>query len=261
MNRPLNERLAKRDALQDRIWLASIWSCLAAFVFFGVFFGLLAGFLPPPGESWSSQEVVAFYAENLTGIRLGLIGALFATALLTPFFTIISLEMRKIEGDRPVLAVMQFGWAVIIVAFFQLICMFWLLASFREGVDADIVRAFNDYGWLVWTTLIPTTAGQFILMGVCGFLDVRSEPLWPRWACYANLWLGFTQSGGIVAVFFKTGPFSWNGILGWWIPTISFAIIMIVNLVLLHRHLLRERRQGAQLPTPGPAQIHGQAAL
>ena len=185
--------------------------------------------------------IAGFYEANRTLIRLGLIGALFSTALMMPFFTVVSLEMWKIEGNRPVLAIVQFGFAVIIVGVFQLISMLWLEASFRPEIVPDVIRALNDFGWLIWTILIPTTAGQFVLIAIAGFLDVREQPLWPRWACYANLWLAFGQAGGICSAFFKTGPFSWNGVIGWWIPTLSFAAIMTINMVLLHKHANREK--------------------
>ena len=46
-------------------------------VTFGVFFAVIAGFIPPPGESWSAAHVAEFYANNRTAIRAGLIGAMF----------------------------------------------------------------------------------------------------------------------------------------------------------------------------------------
>lgn len=240
MSTSLVERTRARALLQHRIWMWSIWSWLIGGIGFGLCFGLMAGFIPPPSEAWSAEQVAAFYEANRTLIRLGLIGAMFATALLMPFFTVVSLEMWKIEGRMPVLAIIQFGFAVIIVCFFQGICLLWLQASFRPEISPEIIRALNDYGWLVWTILIPTTAGQFVLMGIAGFLDLREEPLWPRWACFANFWLAFGQAGGAFSVFFKTGPFSWNGVIGYWIPVLSFAAVMTMNMVLLLRQAKRE---------------------
>ena len=39
----------------------------------------------------------------------------------------------------------------------------------------------------------------------------------------------------MAAVFFKAGPFSWDGIVGIWLPTVFFAAGMTVNTVLLYR--------------------------
>ncbi|MGH2604167.1 MAG: hypothetical protein ACRDJ9_32870, partial [Dehalococcoidia bacterium] len=167
-------------------------------------------------------------------------GSLFASALLLPFFTVVSREIREIEGRGPLLAPIQFGGAVVLVTFFQIIGLLWLLASFRPAIDPEIIRAATDYGWLVWTILIPTYMMQFICMAIAAFIDYRRRPLWPRWAGYANLWVATLGAGGICAVFFKTGPFSWNGIVGWWMPTVVFAIGMTMNMWLMHRHARRE---------------------
>jgi hypothetical protein len=206
---------------------------------FLLFFGVIAGFVPPPRESWSAQRIADFYAANRTAIRIGLIGSMFASTLLLPFFTVVSSEMRKIEGRDALLAPIQFGGAVVLVTFFQIIGLLWLLASFRPGSDPDVIRACNDYGWLVWTILIPTYSLQFICMAVGAFIDGRPDPVWPRWAAYANLWVALAGAGGICAVFFTHGPFSWNGIVGFWTPVVVFALGMTMNMALLHRHAIR----------------------
>jgi hypothetical protein len=129
---PLAEQHTPNDPFRQRLWMAGIWAWPVLGVTFGFFFIIVAGFLPPPQESASAAEIAAFYNDHRTAIRAGLIGAMFASALLLPFFTVVSAEMRKIEGRNPLLAPIQFGGAVILCAFFQIICLFWLLASFRR---------------------------------------------------------------------------------------------------------------------------------
>lgn len=244
------DQLARYEAAKHRIRMLCIWSWVPCIVVFGITFGLLAGFLPPTGESWSAHHVAQYYAGNRTGIRIGMIGAMFASALLLPFFTVVTREMREIEGPSALLAPIQYGGAVVLVTFFQIICLLWLLASFRPEADADIIRAATDYGWLTWTILIPTYVLQFVTMAIAGFIDPRPRPLWPRWAAYANLWVATLGAGGICAVFFKTGPFSWNGIIGWWMPTVVFAIGMTMNMWLMHRHATLERGAVARRSRP-----------
>lgn len=232
---PANETAIAREDVRRRLHRACIWSWPVCLVIFGVFFAVVAGFIPPPRENWSADRVAEFYAADRDAIRVGLIGAMFASVLLLPFFTVISAEMRKIEGPGALLAPMQWGGAVILVCFFQIICLGWLLASFRPEADSDVIRAIHDYGFLVWTMLIPTYVVQFVAMAIAGFMDDRPEPLWPRWAAYVNLWIAVTGVGGVLAVFFKTGPFSWNGIVGFWIPVLAFVAGMTMTMVLLLR--------------------------
>jgi hypothetical protein len=223
------------EAIKHRIWLWCIWSWPVCLVVFAFGFIVLAGFIPPPREFWSAERIAEMYAENRTGIRAGIIVAMFASALMLPFYTVISAEIRKIEGRLSLLAPIQLGGAVILVAFFQIICLLWLLASLRPEADPQIIRAANDYCWLVWSTLIPTYSLQYVCMAIAGFMDKRPHPAWPRWAAYLNLWVAFTGAGGVLAVFFKTGPFAWHGLIGFWIPVILFAVGMSITAVLLHR--------------------------
>ena len=237
---PEPELLTPADTFRRGIWMACIWAWPVCAVLFGISFVVVAGFLPPVLESASAADVAAFYDANRTTIRAGLIGAMFASALLLPFFAVVSAEMRKIEGRNPLLAPIQYGGAVVLTTFFQIICLLWLLASFRPEISPEIIRAANDYGWLVWTMLIPTYSLQFVCMAIAGFIDHRPHPIWPRWAAYLNVWVAVTGAGGVLAVYLKTGPFSWNGIIGIWLPLALFVIGMTVNMWLLHRRATYE---------------------
>jgi hypothetical protein len=99
----------------------------------------------------------------------------------------------------------------------------------------EIIRFFNDYGWLVWTMLIPTFTLQFLCMALAGFMDTRDNPIWPRWSAYLNIWIAVTGAGGVLVVYMKSGPFSSNGIIGIWLPVAFFAIGTSVNAWLLWR--------------------------
>jgi hypothetical protein len=243
-----------RAAFKHRIRMCCIWSWAVCGIGFFLTFGLLAGFIPPHIEAWSANQVASFYAAHRTEIRFGLIGGLFFSALLLPFFTVVSQEMREIEGPGALLAPIQFGAAVILVCFFQIISLTWLLGSFRPEISHQLIRAINDYGWLVWTILIPTYSGQFICMALAGFMDIRDKPLWPRWAAYANIWVAFLGAGGCFSVFLKHGPFSWNGAIGWWVPTVAFALGMCMNMYFLHRHARSEIRTTTQ-PSTAPSRV------
>jgi hypothetical protein len=246
------ERLERFNAWKRTIRKACIWSWPVCIVGFGLGFVVIAGFLPPPSEAWSASHIAHFYAKDRTAIRAGIIIAMFFSALLLPFYTVISGEMRKIEGPGALLATIQLGGAIVLVTFFQIICLLWLEASFRPENDPQLVRAMNDYGWLVWTILIPTYSLQYLCMAIAGFMDFRNDVLWPRWACWANLWVAFLGAGGVLAVFFKQGPFSWEGIIGIWIPLIAFAAGTTMTMALI---LMRETRRQAAGPslTPRPA--------
>lgn len=237
--------VAKQAAMKQRLWTCCIWSWPVCVIGFLIPFALLADLIPPPAPSMSAQEIAGMIAENRIGIRVGVILALWFSALLLPFYAVIAAEMRKIEGENALLAPIQFASSAILVCFFQIIGLAWLLMTYRPEINPEIVRTLNDYCWFVWSMLIPTYIFQYVSMALAGFMDVREQPLWPRWAAYFNLWVSITGAGGFLAVFFKVGPFAWNGIIGFWIPAILFGIGNTVTMVLL----VRRRRYEQASPT------------
>lgn len=53
---------------------------------------------------------------------------------------------------------------------------------------------------------------------------------------------------GSISVFFKDGPFAWNGLLTWYLPLTVFTAWIIVNTVLTLRAITREEREETELP-------------
>lgn len=237
------ERQNRHAAIKRRIWMFSIWCWPICIVGFLIGFIGFANMVPPPQPSWTAQELADFYSGNLTGFRIGILMAMFFSALMLPFYAAISEEIKQIEGRPALLASTQYGGAVILIAIFQLISLCWITASFRQEISPEITRMLNDFCWFCWSTFIPTFSIQYICMAVAGFMDIRERPLWPRWAAYLNLWVAVTGAGGVLAVFFKKGPFAWNGIIGFWIPVIVFAVGMSVTAWLMYRRAKAEETQ------------------
>ncbi|HEX6390492.1 MAG TPA: hypothetical protein VFZ89_13610, partial [Solirubrobacteraceae bacterium] len=111
---------ADGSAARRRIRLACVWAGPAFLVLYAIFFWGVAGFIPPPSPEHSAEEIAAFYDANRTAIRVGQIGGMVASTLLFAFFVQISMEIAEIEGRRPVLAVIQFAGAVLLIVFFAL---------------------------------------------------------------------------------------------------------------------------------------------
>jgi hypothetical protein len=125
------------------------------------------------------------------------------------------------------------------------------------------VRTLHDLGWLIFVMVFPAYCLQMICQAIAGFIDKSPNPTWPRWAAYFNLWVAFSGVGGGLAVFFKTGPFAWNGLIGFYTPLTVFAIWLGITTVLLHRAIMRQaaEEQDAAAPTvsvapPEPAKAN-----
>jgi hypothetical protein len=232
---------------RTRILKAAVWSGPAFLVLYLIFFWGVAGFVPPPGPSHSSVWVAEFFDAHRTGIRVGQIGGLVASTLLFPFFGVISLEIARIEGRAPILAMVQFAGAILLIVFFAMCSMLWVAATFREELDGVSVRLLNDTAWLIFVMVFPAYVLQMFCMAIAGFTDRSPTPTWPRWSAYFNLWVGFAGAGGGIAVFFKTGPFAWNGALAFWLVLVVFCIWFLVMFNETRKAINREAADEAEL--------------
>jgi hypothetical protein len=232
--------------MSTRIQLACVWAGPVFLVLYLIFFWGIAGYIPPSDPTWSPQELANFYDDNRTDIRIGQLGGLVASALLFPFFAVISMQIARIERKMPVLAAVQFGGATLLIVFFQVCGMLWIAATYRAELDPSTVRVLHDLSWLVFVMVFPSYVLQMFCMAIAGFIDKSPTPTWPRWSAYLNLWVGFAGMGGGLAVFFKDGPFAWNGLIGFYVPIAIFAIWLGVTTYLLLKAVKRQGQEEAQ---------------
>ena len=237
--------------INTRLQLLCVWAGPAFLVLYAIFFWGVAGYIPPQDPTWSADHIAHFYDVNRTEIRIGQIGGMVASTLLFPFFTVISLQIARIERRMPVLAVIQFGGAVLLLVFFAVCSMLWVAATFRPELGADTVRVLHDTSWLMFVMVFPAYSLQMICQAIAGFIDKSPTPTWPRWAAYFNLWVAFAGMGGGLAVFFKDGPFAWNGLIGFYVPIGVFAVWLGITTVLLHKAILRQAVEEGDVGIPG----------
>jgi len=245
-----------------RVQLFCAWSGVAAVLLYLIFFWGVAGFIPPTDPTDTPGQLVSFYAHNRTDIRIGQIGGMIAATLFFPFFALVSMRIAKAEGDRvPLLAAIQFGAATLLLVFFAVCGMLWIAASFRPELDGSTVRALHDTGWLMFVMVFPGYSLQMICMAIAGFIDKSPTPTWPRWAAYLNLWVAFSGMGGGLAVFFKQGPFAWNGLIGFYLPIAVFAVWVGITTWLLvsavKRDAAAEEAAGGAVRRPEPVGVGG----
>lgn len=184
---------------------------------------LIARMIPPPPAYLSAQEVADFYRQGLFGIRLGLFVAIGATALLIPFSAAITAHMIKQENGRPVMAYTQLaggatGAIILIVAFILM-----MAAAFDPDRPVEITKALNDTGWLMLLVCYSPFCVQYIAIAIVTLQDNTPKPLFPRWTAFYNIWVAVSFIPTGLVGFFKTGPFTWHGLIGFWIPLVSYG--------------------------------------
>jgi hypothetical protein len=237
---------------------AFAWCGPALMVLFLAGFGPIGGYLPPPSPHDSAAEIVRFYADDTTLIRLGLWITTFAAALFGPWMVAITTQLRRTEDRHHPLSTLQLALGAIFILEFIFPLMIWQAAAFRPLEDPAITHRLNDLGWLMFVGVVSTGVLEAIVIGVAILRDKRAEPVFPRWLGYLNLWCAFMFMPGGLCVFVKDGPFAFNGLLAWWLLLTAFAVWMIsMSFGLLKYAIPSQVREESGVPADG----HGDRAL
>ncbi|MBO0854292.1 MAG: hypothetical protein J2P18_11035 [Nocardia sp.] len=155
---------------------------------------------------------------------LGAVAIMVSTVMLLPLGALLVLLVHKIEGGVSILTLMMaFSVTTLMVLNFYGGLAF-DAAAFRTDRPDAIVQALNDLGFL------QPIGGTPLFLAIFGVLayailitQSRGEEIFPRWFGYVNLLVVVLYLPEVLAFIFKTGPFAWNGVVGFWIP----AIILI----------------------------------
>jgi hypothetical protein len=201
------------------------WCGIAFAVLFGLGLWGIADFVPPPSPDLSPEQIADIFRSNTTSIRLGLLITLLAAPLTLPWVVVISLQLRRIEGPQAPLALIQLVSGALGVLVFVVPIMILQAAAFRpEQQDPKIIAALNDVAWLMFVGTFSIAVVQGLAIALAILRDNSPDPVFPRWLGYFNVWTVLLFLPGGLVVFFRTGPFAWNGVLAWWIPLVVFGV-------------------------------------
>jgi hypothetical protein len=92
-----------------------------------------------------------------------------------------------------------------------------------------------------------------VAIAVGTLMDTSEQPVFPRWSAYFNLFVTFFMFEAALILFFKTGPFSQNGIMVFYVPMIVFFSWIVVFSVLTLRAINNEVAARESHRTPSAA--------
>jgi hypothetical protein len=210
---------------------------------------LIAGLLPLPlGPSDSTEKVVNFYSHD-TRVAAGLVIATLGLCLVFPLIALIGVHMVRMEGRTPILTFLQLiaGSATGVFLVMPMILM--TIIPFRPDRSPELTVTLNDIAWLLFLTPI----GPFIIQNVAIGTAILSDRngILPRWVGYLNFWVALLFVPDILAFFFHSGPFAWNGIFIFWLAFVAYAIFLIAMGLVL-RQAVKDFPDTAPVEPLGP---------
>lgn len=230
--------------MEARVQRVLIWSGPLMMLMWVGAFVVLAGFLPPSDPQASAEAIRDLYAEHTAAIKLGLVISMAGSALLVPFGVAISGQLKRIDGAKALADTQMVSCALLSLEFITPIGV-WMAVAFRaDGRPVEITRAVHDLGWILFMTVIWSLWVQLVAIGVAVLLDRSADPVLPRWYAYLSLWESVLILPAGLVLFFKDGPFAWNGIFGIWVPLVTFAFWIGATVFCVQRALNRQIAEG-----------------
>ena len=226
--------------MEARVQRVLIWAGpLMVLIWFATFIFVM-GFFPPSRPNATPEEIRRLYADNTVLIKLGLVIVMAASALLVPWAAAISGQLKRIDGAKALAATQFVSCGLLSLEFITPIGV-WMAAAFRfDGRSAEITEALHDIGWILFVTVIWSLWVQMWCIVVAIFIDRGTEPVLPRWLAYLTAWAAILITPAGLVLFFKEGPFAWNGLVGIYIPLAAFAIWMGAISYEVHKALTRQ---------------------
>lgn len=230
-------------------WCAPIFTVLTVVGFLG-----LSHFYDPAAAHLKPADLSAFYADRQLGVEIGMSLFCVATAFLALFSVQLSLSLLRIKGSSLLMSIGQAlgGFGVVMLIFIS--CCLWIGAAYRAGgANPDVTVALNDAAWFGFLVGWVMLSLQMATTAAITLLDRSATPLVPRWASWASA-VGavvlITANGCAVT---KTGPFAWDGVLGYYLPMVIWGTWLDGHAWLLRREIRSRQQAPASPETAAPA--------
>lgn len=230
--------------LKPQMWCAIcgfVFPILALIAMFGT------GILPPQSPNHSPEQIAAWYQDGNTLKLAGFAATAVAVCLVMPLTVAITLRMFRIEGRSPAMSLLQLASGVVTWVLMIVPMMILCVAAFRPDRDPQMTQTISDLGYILFFMGFAPFAMQDIAIAIAVLRDRAIKPVFSRWVAWFNLWVAFLFIPAVVIPFFKVGPFSYRGLLAFWIPTLIYGLWAIVMAYVTRRAIMDEAAEEQRL--------------
>lgn len=206
---------------------------------FGLIFVVLTRVMPPPRPDITEAQMVAFFAENASTIKIGFGLLMFFIGFTSVANALIALQIKRMSVS-PVFA---YGYIVSLAVGALPGCLFaafaFLAAAFRPDRDPALIAMLYDLGLLSFVGSLGCFVAQNAVLALAIFLD--SNNVFPKWLAYMSIWMIVTELLAGPVFVFRSGPLAWNGSISFWLGTAVFVVWEFCIIRLLYVAIKNQR--------------------
>jgi hypothetical protein len=195
---------------------------LAVLLVVGSFLGFIlpnAPDLDAPGTDWA-----AYFTDHQSRIQVGVIVLGVGLFFFIWFLGSLRAALARAEGGEGRLASVAFGGGIVAVATLLVAASAGAVAALRPGdLDPNTTRAFNDLGVVAGG---PGAAGFTALFAATAIVGYRHRAV-PAPIAGLSALAAITQPLAYGVAVTDSGAFAADGVLGGFIPIITFVVAML----------------------------------
>lgn len=218
-------------------WMGPVGIILFAFAWI-----IVAGWWEPPLPGLSAGEVADVFQQGANRIRAAMVMMQYGGTLTVGFAAAVAAVMLRMKGPSPALAYVQLGCAVINAIIFIIPGQIFNATAYRPDRPVDITQFGFDLGMLSFDSTAAAALLQFVVVGMAILYDRSERPTFPRWFAYFCFYAGLLFIPSSLVTFFKHGPFTWSGLLGWYLGLIVYCAWFLVMFPMLLKAIKAQSR-------------------
>ena len=216
-----------RDLVIRRVETACALSSVVGVVVMLIGFWPVSGMAPVLRTDFSATQLADFYRADPVAIRTGLFLALCGLGGYGPLTAVITRHMLRVSPRQATLAYLQLAAGTVGWVFLFLPMLMLSATAYRPDRAPEVTQGMHDMAWFVLVMDFVPFFVQYLAIAAAVFVDRNTVPIFPRWVAYLNIWVAVVFIPTGIITFFKTGPFTYGGLLGFYVPLAVFAVWLV----------------------------------
>ncbi len=238
------------------LYCAWIFSALTAIGWLGI-----AHFYAPAPADLGLDATKVWYSETYRwNTIIGCTIFYIACGALVPASVQFGIMLSKIEGRWPLWSISTAVSGIFISLIIFMNACAWIVASYRPETGADVIQSWNDWAWMAFLLGWIYLALEMVASGIVELQDKRAVPMVPRWLTWFTFAGAATLMTAAGPAFFKSGPFAYHGLLGFYLPMTIWGVYLNGTAWYMVKELEREANaEKAAAPQFTSRQVAGTA--